>query len=537
LTRHHPGRLSPSALWGGSFDFARILQLFRAGFRAEAAKPVERRCYERKHRVTPCRKQRCAPFPARLEPPGATRGPALLPSPGLPWDLGAGARNGRSPSPDHRISRFAPGRIYVVRHPCAAPDSFALRLRGPTRRRPMDRAGPSAPKTGDYVDWDAWLLTRFPTPNPGRPVPTPDPKVTFGASPVKSEAAMAADGRHPWSRPLVPSRFRNRIDSWRRCESSSPASRRRASTSPISRETCSEGMRNLSVPTSRKNFGPPRYTRSAMKRGSIDDFWRAVRVGYKLMRFGWRPWQLDIGRNIPLRVQGRSSKGFQYATAHRTGCHAGVVISTPLLRKLPKLKQPILPVSVTGNGFDLEIDRDRVAFHTGISSVSDIEHFQPRGTFNREGVTRLFLSPDKRARLIQSMLPWLKMRQRRGWSALSMTFRRTSCFRAAGLRWELISDLFFARHEGYYWNNYLWTKHLGRPQFDRLQRAGFFASIQQDLKKLGFRIHGSDPGGIPFDQDFLPSLILEKKARLLAEWRPRTFTSLIGAAGAPRRRP
>jgi len=155
---HFQGRPSPPAQWGGSFRIARILQLFRAGFRAGAAKPVKRRCYLRKHRVTPCRKQRCAPFPARLEPPGATRGPALLPSPGLPWDLGAGARNGRSPSPDHRISRFAPGRIYVVRHPCAGQgplrsDSYG----GPARRRPMDRAGPSAPKTGDYVIRDAWL--------------------------------------------------------------------------------------------------------------------------------------------------------------------------------------------------------------------------------------------------------------------------------------------------------------------------------------------------------------------------------------------
>ena len=41
------------------------------------------------------------------------------------------------------------------------------------------------------------LATRFPTLHPGRPVPTPDPKVTFGANPVKCGAAKAADGRHP----------------------------------------------------------------------------------------------------------------------------------------------------------------------------------------------------------------------------------------------------------------------------------------------------------------------------------------------------
>ena len=82
-----------------------------------------------------------------------------------------------------------------------------------TGARPTQADGPgrsTSPKTGDYVDWDTWL-TRFPTPDPGRPVPTPDPKVTFGASPVKRGAAKAADGRHPWGRPLVPAHFRNRI--------------------------------------------------------------------------------------------------------------------------------------------------------------------------------------------------------------------------------------------------------------------------------------------------------------------------------------
>jgi len=43
------------------------------------------------------------------------------------------------------------------------------------------------------------LATRFLAPHPGRPVPTPDPEVTFGASPMECEAAKAADGRHPWA--------------------------------------------------------------------------------------------------------------------------------------------------------------------------------------------------------------------------------------------------------------------------------------------------------------------------------------------------
>src|SRR5205814_6097296 len=84
--------------------------------------------------------------------------PRLVAEPGI--TMGPRSRSRKQPkaTPDHQVSCFAPGRIYVVRHPCAAPDPFALRLRGPTRRRPMDRAGPSAPKTGDYVDWDAWLF-------------------------------------------------------------------------------------------------------------------------------------------------------------------------------------------------------------------------------------------------------------------------------------------------------------------------------------------------------------------------------------------
>ena len=111
--------------------------------------------------------------------------------------LGAGAESERSSPPDHQISCFAPERIYVVRHPCARWDPLRSdSYGGPDRRRPMDRARSTSPKTGDYGDWDAWL-TRFPTPDPGRPVPTPDPKVTFGASPVKCGAAKAADGRHP----------------------------------------------------------------------------------------------------------------------------------------------------------------------------------------------------------------------------------------------------------------------------------------------------------------------------------------------------
>ena len=37
---------------------------------------------------------------------------------------------GASPAPDHQVSRFAPERIYVVRHPCAVPDPLRLVAQG-----------------------------------------------------------------------------------------------------------------------------------------------------------------------------------------------------------------------------------------------------------------------------------------------------------------------------------------------------------------------------------------------------------------------
>jgi hypothetical protein len=100
--------------------------------------------------------------------------------------------------------------------------SFVSRVRAYARPGPMDRAGPSAATTEDYVSGTPG--DAVPDPAPGRPVPTPDPKVTFGASPVKGGAAKAADGRHPWGRPLVPARLRNRIRDGRRGEFSPPHS-------------------------------------------------------------------------------------------------------------------------------------------------------------------------------------------------------------------------------------------------------------------------------------------------------------------------
>jgi hypothetical protein len=137
--------------------------MFRAGFRAEAAKPVKRRCYLRKHRVTPCRKQRCAPFPARLEPPGATRGPALLPSPELPWDSEQEPGCGRRPPRTTLSPALRPSGSM----------SFVSRVRAIARPGPKDRAGPSAPTTGDYVNGMPGYTVPDPTPRSTRTDPGP----------------------------------------------------------------------------------------------------------------------------------------------------------------------------------------------------------------------------------------------------------------------------------------------------------------------------------------------------------------------------
>jgi hypothetical protein len=136
----------------------------------------------------------------------------------------------------------------------------------------MDRAGPSAPRTGDYVDWDAWL-TRFPTPHPGRPVPTPDPKVTFGASPVKCRAAWAADGRHPGRHQIMPALF------WEPdlCGVSDGASPplplcvARIQRLPFSRETCNgRECQNISV-GGRPGTGAGGASRRRPRRGALED--------------------------------------------------------------------------------------------------------------------------------------------------------------------------------------------------------------------------------------------------------------------------
>ena len=105
-----------------------------------------------KHRVTPCRKQRWAPFPARLEPLGTTRGPAFVTEPGIAMGLGAGARKRQAPLPGPPDLLLC-ARTDLCRSPPMrrAGPPLPRGRRGPTRRRPMDRAGPSAPKTGDYV--------------------------------------------------------------------------------------------------------------------------------------------------------------------------------------------------------------------------------------------------------------------------------------------------------------------------------------------------------------------------------------------------
>ena len=184
---------------------------------------MERRCYLRKHRVTPCRKQRCAPFPARLEPRRATRGPALLTEPGVAMGLGAGAGS-------ERIAHPGPPDLLL----CARADLCrSSPVWGHARPGPMDRAGPSAPTTEDYVIGTPGYAVPGPAPRPTRTDPGPEGHVRRESR----EAWGGAGGGRAASlgRPLVPARFRNRIN-WRRCEISPPAWRRRASMPPIPRE-------------------------------------------------------------------------------------------------------------------------------------------------------------------------------------------------------------------------------------------------------------------------------------------------------------
>lgn len=87
----------------------------------------------------------------------------------------------------------------------------------------------------------------------------------------KGGAAPAADGRHPWGRPLVPARFRNRFIYRRRCEFSSPALRRRASMAPIPREPRTEGMLNISACPEAGGRDDGRAPRRCPRRGTLEN--------------------------------------------------------------------------------------------------------------------------------------------------------------------------------------------------------------------------------------------------------------------------
>ena len=261
-----------------------------------------------------------------------------------------------------------------------------------------------------------------------------------------------------------------------------------------------------------------------MKRGSKADFWRAIKIGSHLARYGWRPWQIDIDRELSVRVNERIGSGRSHASVDPTGdCHTGTFISFPEVKKTAAKKTRAPLISVIGRGFDLTIENHQMALSRGMDSVSDIEHLQPKGTYsaNGGGMTRLRLPPSRRAHLIRAIIRWFRVRGDLGWSASSITFHRSSAFQAEGVRWRLLSDIFFYRREGLYWNNYLTSEQVGARQFKRLQRTGFYANVQRDFEGMGFRVLALHPHGLPFDQDFLPSSELIRKAACLARWRPR----------------
>ena len=181
-----------------------------------------------KHRVTPCRKQRWAPFPARLEPLGTTRGPAFVTEPGIAMGLGAGARKRHEPLP-------------------GPPDLLLCARTDLCRSPPMRRAGPppgARPDAGRWtgqvhqpqrrattLKWDAlaaWpVLASSPRTPERAKVRRPCRSGLYGV-----EACVGCGRRCPVTLRVQCPYGTGAVD-WRRCEFSTPAGGRLTSTSPI----------------------------------------------------------------------------------------------------------------------------------------------------------------------------------------------------------------------------------------------------------------------------------------------------------------
>lgn len=160
--------------------------------------------------------------------------------------LGAGAGSDRRPPPDHQISCFAPGRVYVVRHPRAGQGpSAAIAAAGPDRRGPTDRAGPPAPTTGDYVNGTPGYFGSRPR-TPADPYRPRTVRSRSARIPTSARRRRRRTGGIP-EPSTVAFALSEPVHVGRRCRSSTPAHRRRASMAPIPREPRTTGMPNIST--------------------------------------------------------------------------------------------------------------------------------------------------------------------------------------------------------------------------------------------------------------------------------------------------
>ena len=158
--------------------------------------------------------------------------------------------------------------------------------------------------------------------------------------------------------------------------------------------------------------------------------------------------------------------------------------------------------------------RSTIALQRGFSTLKEMDG----GGRRRSACVKL--PSARRASLIRSLLTWLRSHEHEGWSGCSLVFRLSRTFRAGGRRWNVFSDLFFARKEGLYWNNFLTSADADRRDYRRLEKIAFIGAVTRSLEPMGFRVSYHPPLGMPFDQDFLTSTEILKKAPRLAEWRP-----------------
>jgi hypothetical protein len=230
---------------------------------------------------------------------------------------------------------------------------------------------------------------------------------------------------------------------------------------------------------------------------------------------GWTPWLLEFDRNTVVHVENRRCTARLYTYLHERGCRTGGMIQAPKGGRLPGEKLVGALELLSGPGMVAE-QKGRIEISRGLSRLEEFRR--------KDGIRRLRkpirLPTAPRSRLIRRFLSWLRTNERLGWSGMSVLFRLSRGFRAEGVRWLLFSDLYFYRGEGLYWNHWLTSKELRLPTFRRLMRLGFYDRVRKDLERRKFRVGEPHPQGLWFDQDFLPSLELTRRASEIVRWIP-----------------